>query len=266
MKIYSQKDVAEKFPLAPEPSLWTTVIPAAGRGSRLGYTKPKILYPIAGRTILDRLIDLLDPLCAQFVFILSETGSPEVAPVLEYRIPGKYTIVIQKEPNGMADAIFYALPHLATPNTLIIWGDQAAISVDTVRSTMALHESMADATLTMPLLERPEPYVHYVQDAKGFFVSVLEKREGATMPSIGQSDCGVFACNALRLRQIFELEHLEGIRYSKSTHEWNFLPMLPRFEVGGTSVNGLTIASTEETVGVNDSTDAALLERYFASL
>jgi CTP:molybdopterin cytidylyltransferase MocA len=36
-----------------DPSLWTAIVPAAGRGSRLGFDKPKILYPVAERPILD---------------------------------------------------------------------------------------------------------------------------------------------------------------------------------------------------------------------
>ena len=35
-----------------DPSLWTCVIPAAGKGTRLGYEFPKILYPILGKTVL----------------------------------------------------------------------------------------------------------------------------------------------------------------------------------------------------------------------
>jgi bifunctional UDP-N-acetylglucosamine pyrophosphorylase / glucosamine-1-phosphate N-acetyltransferase len=262
MNIYSHAEVDQKYPNPSNPSLWTVVIPAAGRGSRLGYSKPKILYEVAGKTILDRLLDLLDPFCSQFIFILSEKGSPDVTPYLEKRVHGKYTIAIQKEPNGMADALCQALVYITTPYTFIIWGDQAAISKDTVRATMALQEFTQDAMLTMPIVQREEPYVHYIQDEAGRFTGVLEKREGAIMPPVGQSDCGVFACNTQRLKEIFQFEITNGIRYSKGTHEWNFLPMLPLFEVGGNSVNGLTITSMEETIGVNDSNDVARLEQY----
>jgi UDP-N-acetylglucosamine pyrophosphorylase len=44
-----------------DPGQWTAVIPAAGRGSRLGFHRPKILYPVAGRPILDWLLDFLVP-------------------------------------------------------------------------------------------------------------------------------------------------------------------------------------------------------------
>ena len=58
-----------------DPLLWTALIPAAGRGSRLGFDRTKILFPIAGATILEWLVDLLNPLCGRFVFVLSPQGS-----------------------------------------------------------------------------------------------------------------------------------------------------------------------------------------------
>lgn len=264
MKIVSLHEVQKELTSNINPHLWTAVIPAAGRGGRLGYGKPKILYPVAGRTIVDRLIDTLDPYCSKFVFILSPSGVAEVSPYLEKRLHGRFIIAVQENPNGMADAISTSLPHLTTPHTLIVWGDQVAIHPDTISATLRIQEQVPGATLTLPLVRRENPYVHYVQDTNGRLIHILERREGAHMPDVGESDCGVFACNTDRLREIFELELTSGIPYSQITREWNFLPMLPRFEGGGDTINGLRITSDEETVGVNDAKDVALLERYFA--
>ena len=72
--------------LAPaiDPALWTALIPAAGRGTRLGWHLPKILYPVAGRPILAWLLDLLAPLCSGFVFAIAPDAveSVEMAAVL----------------------------------------------------------------------------------------------------------------------------------------------------------------------------------------
>ena len=57
------------FPV--NPSRWTAVIPAAGRGSRLGSDRPKILYPVAGRLLIEWLLDFLEPNCSRLVFVLS---------------------------------------------------------------------------------------------------------------------------------------------------------------------------------------------------
>src|SRR5260370_26420054 len=61
------------------PALWTALVPAAGRGSRLDFDQPKVLFPIAGKTILEWLVDLLRPLCSQFAFVVSPQGEQAVA-------------------------------------------------------------------------------------------------------------------------------------------------------------------------------------------
>src|SRR5438445_5978622 len=92
-----------------DPAQWTAVIPAAGRGSRLGFDRPKILYPVAGRPILDWLRDLVSPFCSRLVIVASPSGA-------EYLDD----CVIQQQPLGMADAIEAALPRLDTTHALII--------------------------------------------------------------------------------------------------------------------------------------------------
>jgi 2-phospho-L-lactate transferase/gluconeogenesis factor (CofD/UPF0052 family)/glycosyltransferase involved in cell wall biosynthesis/molybdopterin-guanine dinucleotide biosynthesis protein A len=260
MNTYSRKEVHDRFTEEPDARLWTVIIPAAGRGSRLGYSKPKILYPILGRTILDRLIDLLEPRCSRFIFVLSPSGAGEVSPLVEKRLAGRFEIAIQTDPRGMADAINQALPQLSTPYTLVIWGDQAGISQETVRSVQKMQQSVPGAKLTLPLVERETPYVHYESDASGRFVRVLQKREGDAMPSTGESDCGVFAFETDRLREVFDQTLKQDISSGGKTGEWNFLPMLPLFETGGESVNVYHLDSPEETIGINDMNDAELLE------
>lgn len=263
MKILDVADVATVYPNSPDPNQWTAVIPAAGRGSRLGYDQPKILYPIAGRTILNRLIDLLEPYCSQLIFVLSPSGQAAVAPKINQRLGSRATIAIQNEPKGMADAIYQALPLVKTPQTLIIWGDQVAVRPQTVEQVMKIQEYNPEAELTLPLVTRPDPYLYYQTDRSGLLIKVLEHREGARMPKIGQTDCGVFALTTAGLKELFAEEIAKGITLSRGTKEWNFLPLLPRYERGGQSVTGLALTNLEETIGVNDQRDVKVLERYF---
>lgn len=266
MKFHKPSQIKKRFTAPHTPTDWTVVVPAAGRGSRLGYDQPKILYPIAGRPILEWLIDLLEPNVAELVFVLSPAGAPVVEPHLKKRLGKRYRVAIQPEPKGMADAIYQAVPDLATPHTLVIWGDQVAIRPTTIEALLRLHQHTPTSTLTLPIVERSEPYVHYHADKQGWFTKVLERREGAAMPAVGQSDTGLFALDTALLQEIFARELAKGITLSQGTKEWNFLPLLPQFERGGTSVNALLLDTPEETVGVNDARDVAILEAYFKTL
>lgn len=266
MKIFSIQEVQQTFQGEPTPALWTAVIPAAGRGSRLGYDKPKILFPIAGRPILDWLIDLLEPYCRKVVFVLSPSGATQVSPLLETRLSGRFAIAIQEEPRGMADAIWQAVQNLSTPYTVILWGDQVAIRPVTVEHVLKLQQYSQGTKLTMPIVKRNTPYVHYATDEQGRFTHVLEQREGAAMPPVGESDCGLFALQTKQLQAVFHSERERGITLSHATKEWNFLPLLPQFETGEESVKALRLETREETIGVNDVNDARVLEEYFNTI
>lgn len=262
MKFFSKEDIAEQFTKDVSPNKWTVIIPAAGRGSRLGYHQPKILYPIAGRMILDWLIDLLNPSCGEFIFVLSPEGSAQVRPFLEIRLNGRYKIIIQNEPRGMADAIYQAVPSISTPYTLIIWGDQVAIGVQTLRNTMKIQQYYVGSAMTFPIVRKEHPYTHYVTDDNGRLTDVLERREGVVMPLSGEGDCGLFAFDSALLQEVFRFEMNRGIAYSQTTKEWNFLPMLPWFDAEDRHVNALRMNLLEESVGVNDVRDAVALEEY----
>jgi hypothetical protein len=75
---------------------WTAVVAAAGKGDLLGFNRPKILSAVAGRPILEWLLDLLLPLCQTTVFVLSPDGRDEVEPELERLAAGRYRIAIRK--------------------------------------------------------------------------------------------------------------------------------------------------------------------------
>ena len=83
---------------------------------------------------------------------------------------------------------------------------------------------------------------------------------------IGESDCGVFAFNTKELQGVFRQEIEKGISLSQVTKEWNFLPLLPQFDTNSEAVKALRLDSLEQTIGVNDAQDVAILEKYFNEL
>ncbi len=261
MHFISSEDVSQRFSKPVTSLKWSAVIPAAGRGTRLGYDKPKILYPIAGQPILEWLIALLAPKCSHLIFSLSPGGAPLVQPEIESRIPGNYSMAVL-DSRGMADSIYAAVAYVTTPYVVVIWGDQVGIHPNTLDSMMRIVEHNTETCMALPMIERADPYVHYETDPTGRFVRVLERREGGNMPAVGRSDCGLFAFKTEALTQVFQNEVEQGITLSKGTNEWNFLPMLPEFDNGGESVIATQLIAVEESIGVNDTSDAAKLEAY----
>lgn len=245
--------------------LWTAVIPAAGIGSRLGFDHPKILYPVLGRPIINWLIDSISPIVKNFVFILSPTGVSEVEPLLNECIPGRYEIVIQKEPTGMADAILLAENFVKTLNAIVVWGDQVTIKTKTIQACANAHQKRKKAILTIPTILRNNPYIDIVRNKNGNILEVLQSREGEIKKKIGENDCGIFFFTAKALFKVLKNAKSETLGVGTITSEFNLLPILPRFELGKDSVFTIRINDISETYGINTKEDALLIEKLLSS-
>lgn len=250
---------------AVDPACWTTVIPAAGHGSRLHYDRPKILYPIAGRPIVQWLIDLLAPYCRRIVLVLSPAGRAPVEAELNRYFPGRYDIAIQEVATGMGDAVELALPAVKTRNVAIVWGDQVALRPSSVERCMRVHAGPLDPDITCPTVFRDHPYVHFDRDSADHITGMRQSREGDTMPEIGESDTGFFCFKTDVLRQLLQ-EFRHGAQQSGTvTHEFNFVPLVPFATRAGRKVLTPHLMTLEETVGVNSKEDASVVEAFLRS-
>jgi bifunctional N-acetylglucosamine-1-phosphate-uridyltransferase/glucosamine-1-phosphate-acetyltransferase GlmU-like protein len=258
---HAELNSAERTPeLRPED--WTIVIPAAGKGSRLAFDKPKILYPVEGATILERLVGSLQHLAGKFVFVLSETGKTEIAPYLEALLPNRYTIALQQSPKGMADAVWAARDQVDTPSTVVVWGDQIGIREQTVHSCMRLHAARKGAACTFPTYLREKPYIHYQCDSSGKLDRVLQAREGDTLPVEGETDCGVFCFSTPILFSSLLRAGAMPRMFGAVTGEWNLLPLLELLDEGPDWLTAVRVQDESETLGVNSVADVRQLEHY----
>lgn len=249
-----------------EPAKWNAVIAAAGRGSRLGFHLPKILFPVAGRPILDWLLDLLLPNCATAVFVLSPDGRADVEPALEQRAPGRYRIAIQETPTGMGDAIAVGLGAVDAPYAAVIWGDQVAIRPESADAILRLHQGPIEPHITVPTVLRKAPYIHFERDAAGRISRLLQAREGDAMPAEGESDAGFFCFQSGALRQLLADTRRDPNLFGARTKEFNLLPVIPYAAATGMRVLSPQLLRMEETVGINSVDDAARLEPYLRSV
>jgi bifunctional N-acetylglucosamine-1-phosphate-uridyltransferase/glucosamine-1-phosphate-acetyltransferase GlmU-like protein len=247
------------------PMLWTVLVAAAGRGTRLGFDKPKILFPVGGRTILDYLIRLFSPFCSEFVFVLSPEGSPIVKPEIEALTGRTARIAIQSAPRGMGDAVASGVAQVDTPNVVVVWGDQLALRPSSVEFCMRLLQGPEQPAAVCPTLIRNRPYIHFERDNQGTIVRVLQQREGDQMPAEGESDAGVFFFETSALKESLNVLTVSSEAIGRETGEINFLPIFPLMDRTSRKLFTSRIMSEIESVGVNSPDDAAYLEERIAS-
>lgn len=236
------------------------VIPAAGRGSRLGSGVPKILVELAdGVTVWHLLHERLRSRVDHIHVVVSPEGEPLFREVAAGEIEsGAVSVSVQQEPTGMGGAIFGAVRHWEAYSTiLVVWGDQAGLSARTVGKVLDAHEG-----LTIPLVPMPDPYVEY-ELASSELVRVRQSREGDVCRPGGLSDVGVFCLSTDGLERAWEAYLADGSR-GALTGEVNFLPFLPYLsQVHGRPVTVVPVTDPDEARGVNTPADLEFARRAF---
>jgi len=242
------------------------VIPAAGRGSRLGLECPKILVPIEDdTTVWNILHDSLAPLTDHIHVILAPPVMAQFGQsILDAGEPGKVSISAQEVPRGMGDAIFGSHSHWsAFDSILIVWGDQVNLSKSTLESVSA--RCSKDETIVLPLVECNNPYVQYDLE-NGVLKRVRQSRERDAMDRIGFSDVGVFALSVPKLLGCWE-QFVKASDVGAQTNELNFLPFLP-FLSQQCRWNLRTVAVSDpvEALGINTAEDLKVTRERFSNL
>jgi bifunctional UDP-N-acetylglucosamine pyrophosphorylase / glucosamine-1-phosphate N-acetyltransferase len=249
---------------SPDANQTVALIAAAGRGTRLGYHQPKLLYPVQGRALIVWLAERLSGLVGRLAIVLSPDGQAafdSAAPALDLPV----TTVIQHSPTGMADAILVAEGVLcaaaAPPTAVILWGDQIGVRRETVARALAVHACHPlRPAVTVPLAHVDAPYVHYEFDVHGRLTAVRQRREGDMLPDAGEADCGCFVVSPPRVFPVLRRLRSSNLLEGSLSHEQNFLQALP-FIAREAPVVGVGGASLADTIGLNSSSDLARLAR-----
>jgi bifunctional UDP-N-acetylglucosamine pyrophosphorylase/glucosamine-1-phosphate N-acetyltransferase len=234
------------------------VIPAAGRGTRLGGTGPKILTPLTARdTIWSILHARLAPLVDHVHLVLSPEGAAAFP-----TLPAQVSRSIQSEPIGMGDAIFRGHEVWSKYDAvLVVWGDQVFVSNDTLECAIgALDTSRHHAVL--PVTRMAQPYVEYVFEGPRL-TKVLQTREGDTTTPNGFSDVGTFLLSTDGLKAAWE-EYLATAPRGAGTGEINFLPFLPFLSSKGWPITPVEVTDETEARGINTKEDLAFFQRLYS--
>ena len=238
------------------------VIPAAGRGSRLGSDGPKVLAPVGGRPMLDWLLDLYLHRVDAITLVAQPAARDLIARALRKRA-AHARVAVQQQPTGMLDAVaigIAATPIDAGQRAWVTWCDQVAVLPATLDR---LEREEASTTLCFPTVMQSPPYIHFDRGANERIVGVRQRRDGDLMPETGESDMGLFSLSAEAAR-----DHLPVFATSAApsagTGERNFLPFIPWLAAAHV-VRTFPATDPVEAIGVNTPDERARVEVFLAS-
>src|SRR3954451_5202381 len=232
---------------------------AAGEGTRMRSSTPKMLHPVCGR-----------PMVAWPIVAAREAGAGQVAAIvspgrdLSAGLPADVETVEQPQPDGTGGAIRAALPLIEgaeqSETVLVLSGDVPLISAATISALLEAHEAAgAGATMLTIELDEPGAYGRVVRNEAGEVERVVEaKAAGDADPAqlaIREINAGTYAFQAALLA-----EALRGLSNDNAQGEYYLPDVLPALRAAGHSVAAHLADDPAVTMGVNNRVDLAAVE------
>jgi bifunctional UDP-N-acetylglucosamine pyrophosphorylase/glucosamine-1-phosphate N-acetyltransferase len=222
---------------------------AAGEGTRMRSSLPKMLHPVCGR-----------PMVAWPILAAREAGAGRVAAIvspgrdISAGFPGEVETVVQPEPDGTGGAVRAALPLIEAAETvLVLSGDHPLISVDDIAGLLAAHAATgAAATMLTIELDDPGSYGRVVRGADGSVERVVEAK------AAGDADSGQLAIREIDAAPLATA--LAGLGNDNAQGEYYLPDVFPTLREAGHSVAAHLADDIAVTMGVNDRADLAAVE------
>jgi bifunctional UDP-N-acetylglucosamine pyrophosphorylase / glucosamine-1-phosphate N-acetyltransferase len=229
---------------------------AAGEGTRMRSSLPKVLHPVCGR-----------PMVAWPIAAAREAGAGKVAAIVSPErdisagLPEGVEIVVQPESDGTGGAIRAALMLIREAETvLVLSGDHPLVSTETLTALLATHrEAGAAATVTTAVLDDPGSYGRVIRDEAGDLERIVEaKAPGdatAEQLAIKEVNAGTYAFAAASLA-----DALERIGNDNAQGEYYLGDVLPLMREAGLRVAVHAAPDTTVMLGVNTRVELAEAE------
>jgi CTP:molybdopterin cytidylyltransferase MocA len=157
----------------PEEALHVLIL-AAGLGKRMKSTRIKLLHEVAGRAMIDYVLEATERLGATRRLIVLGNQAES----LRERLPAeRFEVVLQNRQRGTGHAVLQAEKVLARAggNLLVLNGDLPGIQATTLRRFVAAHRRAgAAASLMTAVLDDPSGYGRILRDPRGNFERIVE--------------------------------------------------------------------------------------------
>ena len=235
------------------------VVMAAGRGTRMKSSLPKVLHRLGGRALLSHVIQTAAQIGARNVVVVTGHGAAEV----EQAIGASHAAVplqfVRQVPQlGTGHAVQQAMPVLPDDGTvLVLSGDVPLIGADTLR---ALLETSAGRRLALLTIEFDDPtgYGRIVRDIDGESVqSIIEHKDAdEEQRAIREVYSGVMAVPARLLK-----DWLARLDNRNAQGEFYLTDIVKLAAIDGVPVLAQLTTDALQVAGVNSPTQLAALER-----
>ena len=231
------------------------VILAAGQGTRMRSALPKVLHPVAGKSMLGHVIHSARQLSPKGIHVVIGHGAERVR---EQLAGDDLSFVLQDKQLGTGHAVAQALPVLTAETVLILYGDVPLIKVETLHRLLALVSDQQLGLLTVTL-DDPTGYGRIVRDAQHRVSAIVEHKDATeAQKTVKEGNTGILAVPGKHLA-----DWLGRLSNNNVQGEYYLTDVIEMAVSDGLAVATAQPDDAMEVQGVNDRKQLSELERHY---
>ncbi len=227
--------------------MFTSVILAAGMGTRMKSKMPKVLHKVCGKPLSKWVIDAskaagADTVCA-VVGHKAETVKEVLGDVCEF--------ALQAEQKGTGHAVMQAIDVIKNSKgeVVILNGDTPLITAETINKAIEYHKNNGNqATVITAILDDATGYGRIVRDNDGSVLKIVEQKDASEEEKkINEVNSGMYVFDAQAL-----VYALDKITPNNAQGEYYLTDTLEILLSAGKKIGGYAISDNDEIRGIND--------------
>lgn len=231
------------------------VILAAGQGTRMRSAKPKVLHPVAGKPMVQHVLDQVQTVSNSRIHLVVGHGAEQVKAALQgYDI----NYVLQAEQLGTGHAVAQALPFLAeNSRVLILYGD---VPLTPAALMSALLEPVSEQCMSLltVTLDNPQGYGRIVRH-EGSITAIVEQKDATPEQlAITEVNTGIMAVSQTSLAKWLPL-----LSSNNAQGEYYLTDVIAMASAEGVVIQGFQPEYEQQVQGVNNRIQQAELERWY---
>ncbi|MFZ2725771.1 MAG: bifunctional UDP-N-acetylglucosamine diphosphorylase/glucosamine-1-phosphate N-acetyltransferase GlmU [Methylococcaceae bacterium] len=234
----------------------STIILAAGKGTRMRSDLPKVLHPIADKSLIEHVYNLSQSLPDNNISIVIGHG----AELVKQRL-AQHSIhwAVQEQQLGTGHAVQQAIDVIGDDDkVLILYGDVPLLKRDTVLNLLANVTEQSLALLTV-VLNDATGYGRIVRDDSGKVLRIVEQKDATIEEkAIHETNTGVMAVRGLQLKQ-----WLKQLGNNNAQGEYYLTDIIAMAVIDNIEVITSQPTTEYEVLGVNNRLQLSQLERVY---
>ncbi|MBD2455308.1 bifunctional UDP-N-acetylglucosamine diphosphorylase/glucosamine-1-phosphate N-acetyltransferase GlmU [Nostoc sp. FACHB-87] len=218
---------------------------AAGRGTRMKSSLPKVLHSLGGRSLVEKVLESVEPLSPTRRIVIVGYQASEVKAAIQSSLSLEF--VEQTIQLGTGHAIQQLLPHLEgyTGDLLVLNGDVPLLRTETIKQLLLTHQQNQNAaTILTAHLSNPKGYGRVFCNGENIVQQMVEDKDCTPAQRENRRvNAGIYCFRWPDLAQV--LPHLEANNAQKEYYLTDAVTQVGK-------VMAVDVTDEQEILGIND--------------